>query len=210
MLIGISNIILDLGGVILDIDFQESIKAFQKLGINLMNADNNLALHIPFLDDFEKGLHTEAVFYDYIRNIGNPDLTNAAIESAWNAMLLQFPLRRLQILQQLQLHYNTFLLSNTNVIHERAFNKMLKATCGFESLGVFFDKVYYSHRLQMRKPDAAIFEMILNENGLIPSETLFVDDSLEHLATAQGLGILTIHLTKDMRMEHDIFKPKSE
>ena len=90
-------------------------------------------------------------------------------------MLLDMPLRRLQILQQLRIYHDLVLLSNTNEIHEAAFNKIIAGTHGY-GLGAFFDRVYYSHRVGMRKPDAEVFEMILNENGFLPEHTLFIDD----------------------------------
>jgi len=153
---------------------------------------------------------SEVEFYEYIQSIAASELSNEAIDNAWNAMLLRIPLRRLQILEQLRLHYHTILLSNTNVIHERAFNKMLKELVGFQNFGVFFDKVFLSHQVGMRKPDAAIFEMILQDLQLQAASTLFIDDSPQHIATAQSLGIQTILLSPPMTIEKDIFKPKNQ
>ena len=120
-------------------------------------------------------------------------------------MLLDFPLRRLQLLQQLRLYYDLFLLSNTNEIHEEEFNRVLMSSRGMPSLAVFFDKVYFSHRVGMRKPNREIFQMIL-DNGLKPEHTLFMDDSPQHIATAKEMGIQTIYLEKGMTIEDDIFK----
>ena len=125
-------------------------------------------------------------------------------------MLLDFPIRRLQILQQLALYYDLFLLSNTNEIHEEAFNKILMDAHGIPNIGVFFDKVYLSHRLGLRKPMKEIFERVLNDNGLKAEETLFIDDSPQHIAAAKELGIQTIYLEKGMTIEKDIFKPKEQ
>jgi FMN phosphatase YigB (HAD superfamily) len=112
----------------------------------------------------------------------------------------------LQILQQLRLHYDLFLLSNTNEIHEETFNNILMQAHGIPTIGVFFDKVYYSHRVGLRKPMKEIFERVLAENMLKPEHTLFIDDSPQHIAVAKELGIQTIYLEKGMTIEDDVFK----
>ncbi len=157
----------------------------------------------------ETGKIDEAEFVKRIQEHANTPLQYNEIIDAWNAIILNFPLRRLQILQQLQLHFNIFLLSNTNEIHEREFNKRLQQTCGYPSLAVFFDKVYLSHRVGLRKPNPEIFKKVLNDNHLKAEETLFIDDSLQHIEAAHTLGIQTIHMKDGMTIEENIFKAKS-
>jgi FMN phosphatase YigB (HAD superfamily) len=106
----------------------------------------------------------------------------------------------------LQLYYNLFLLSNTNEIHEEAFNGILMRTHGIPNIGVFFDKAYLSHRVGLRKPMKEIFERLMEESGLKPEETLFIDDSPQHVEGAKLLGIQTIYLEKGMTIEGDVFK----
>jgi putative hydrolase of the HAD superfamily len=109
-------------------------------------------------------------------------------------MLLDFPPQRLDVLEKVKPHYRTFLLSNTNAIHIEEYNKVLHKTFGVDNLSVYFDKEYYSHLIHMRKPDAEAFEIILRENNLNPSETLFIDDTQQHVEGARKLGILAHHL----------------
>lgn len=201
---GIKNIIFDLGGVILDIDYQRTVDAFKAAGLSRFEDEFIQSHQSAFFQSYECGAHSDEEFYDYIRKFCS--LKDSEIDYCWNAMLLRIPLRRLQILQQLQLHYNTFLLSNTNSIHEKAFNSMLKNVCGYEHFGVFFDKVYLSHRIGMRKPDAEIFKKVINDNALNTHETIFIDDSIQHITSAQQLGLHTIHLHGGMTIENDIFK----
>lgn len=205
---GIQNIIFDLGGVILDIDYNQTIAAFKALGVDDFELEFSQSTQQDFFDRFETGLADEAAFLEYARQRCTAGTSDQQILDAWNAMLLRIPLRRLQILQQLQLHYNTFLLSNTNLVHEKAFNQMLREVCGFQTLAVFFDKVYLSHHIGLRKPDEAVFRKILEENQLKASETLFIDDSIQHIEAARRLGIEAIHLQPGMTIEQDIFKPK--
>lgn len=204
----IQHIIFDLGGVLLNIDYLLTEQAFVQLGVHDFAARYSQLQQTPLFDDFEKGSITKETFIDAIKSMISQPVSEAQITAAWNAMLLEFPLRRLQILQQLQLHYNLFLLSNTNEIHEAKFNELLKQQTGFPGPGVFFDKVYYSHRIGMRKPDKAVFEFILQQNNLDTAQTLFIDDSPQHIEAAKALGIQTIWLQKGMTMEDDIFKPK--
>lgn len=204
----IKHIILDLGGVLLDIDYQRTEDAFVQLGIQDFAQHYTQAVQSDFFSDFETGKIDEQQFLSRINEWIPGGAKEEAIIAAWNAMLLDFPLRRLQILQQLQLHYDIVLLSNTNSIHERAFNQKLRSLCGFNSLAVFVDKIFYSHHIGMRKPDVATFEYVLNYTGFDPAHTLFVDDSQQHIAGAQTAGIQTIWMEKGMTIEEHIFLNK--
>lgn len=205
----VRHIILDLGGVILNIDHRKTAEAFAGLGVKNFADHFGPSLQTGLFEDFETGRVDSVAFAEGIRALSGQPLSDSDIEAAWNAMLLDLPLRRLQILQQLQLHFDLFLLSNTNALHEAAFNKILRAQCGFNTLAVFFDKVYFSHRTGYRKPDEAAFLKVLEENGLKPEVTLFVDDSEQHIAAARKMGLQTIWLKPGMSMETDIFKTKT-
>ncbi len=204
---GICNIIFDLGGVLLNLDYSATERAFEALGIPDFRQRFSQLRQDHFFDEWETGKLSTEAFIDGLRGAGGKHLGTEQIIDAWNAMLLDFPLRRLQILQQLRLRYELFLLSNTNEIHEEAFNKRLQEVCGWNSLGHFFEKIYFSHRVGLRKPGKEIFERILSDNGLKAAETLFIDDSPQHIETAKSLGFQTIFLEKGMTIEKDIFLP---
>ena len=206
MIKGIKHIIFDLGGVLLNIDYNLTEKAFIEAGIKNFPELYGQLQQSDLFDKWEMGLMERGEFISTLQKISDTPLTEAQILHAWNAMLLDFPVRRLQILQQLRLYYDLFLLSNTNEIHEESFNNILMRAHGFPNIGVFFDKVYLSHRVGMRKPNADIFQRILDDNGLKPEQTLFIDDSPQHIVTAKQLGIQTIFLEKGMTIEKDVFK----
>jgi putative hydrolase of the HAD superfamily len=208
MIQGIRHIIFDLGGVLLNIDYHRTEEAFIASGITNFGHLFSQLKQSPLFDDFEMGKISEQQFIAGLQSIAPGMLTEKQIITAWNAMLLDFPLRRLQLLQQMRLHYDLFLLSNTNEIHETAFNKILMDGHSIPNIGVFFDRVYLSHRVGLRKPMPEIFELVLNENSLSPEHTLFIDDSHQHIVAAQKLGIQTIYLEKGMTIENDIFKAK--
>jgi HAD superfamily hydrolase (TIGR01509 family) len=206
MITGVKHIIFDLGGVLLNIDYALTEKAFTDAGIvNFADMYTQLGQSDLF-DQLETGKIGREQFVAAIRDLCPVPITEEKVIECWNAMLLDFPVRRLQLLQQLRLYYDLVLLSNTNEIHEEAFNKIIYSDRGIPNIGVFFDKVYFSHRVGMRKPNKDIFERILEECSFKPGETLFIDDSLQHIATAKELGIQTIYLEKGMTIEEHIFK----
>ena len=153
MIQGIRHIIFDLGGVLLNIDYQLTEKAFIDLGINNFGQIYSQLQQTPLFDRFETGKIGREEFIATLKNASQVPVTDRQIEDAWNAMLLNYPIRRLQILQQLRNYYDLYLLSNTNEIHEQAFTGILERNHGMPGLGVFFDKVYLSHRIGMRKPN---------------------------------------------------------
>lgn len=208
LLQNIRSIIFDLGGVILNIDYGATENAFRALGVPEFEKQFSQLRQNAFFDDWETGRITPEEWLAGIKDACGTTLTEAQITHAWNAMLLDFPLSRLRLLQQLRNRYDLFLLSNTNAIHEAAFNEILRQQTGLPSPGVLFDKVYYSHRIGLRKPDEAPFRKILEENGLQAAETLFIDDSPQHIETARRIGLQTIHLTPPKTIE-DIFRSTS-
>jgi len=208
MIEGIKHIIFDLGGVLLNIDYSLTENAFIDAGVTNFPQLYSQLQQSDLFDRWETGKMSREEFIRSMKQASATPLTEQQILDAWNAMLLDFPVRRLQILQQLRLYYDLFLLSNTNEIHEETFNNTLMNAHGIPNIGVFFDKVYLSHRVGMRKPMVEIFERVLSDNGLKAEETLFIDDSPQHIEAAQKAGIRTIYLEKGMTIEDDVFKAK--
>lgn len=208
MIQGIKHIIFDLGGVLLNIDYNLTEQAFIAAGVTNFHELYSQLRQSDLFDKLEMGQIPPEEFIAAMQRASETSITEAQVVAAWNAMLLDFPVRRLQILQQLRLYHDLFLLSNTNEIHEAAFNDILMRSHGIPNIGVFFDKVYLSHRIGLRKPMKEIFERVLNDNGLQPGHTLFIDDSPQHIAAAKALGIQTIYLEKGMSIEGDVFKGK--
>jgi len=131
----------------------------------------------------------------------NRSLTDAEIDGAWNALLLGVPAGKHEILLQLKERYRTFLLSNNNAIHYKRCMESIQEHYGIADNSGFFEHAYYSHLMGMRKPNADIFEAVLAERGLVPEETLFIDDSPQHLKTAAALGMHTALCTKEHPLE---------
>ncbi|HEY9535121.1 MAG TPA: HAD family phosphatase, partial [Mucilaginibacter sp.] len=171
-------------------------EAWKALGIN--NADEFYG-HRKQDDVFnalERGEITPSAFRDRIRELTHkPELTDQQIDDAWNAILIGIPKGNHELLLQLKDKYRTFLLSNINAIHYDYVHGYLKREYNIDDNSGLFEKVYYSHLVGKRKPDAGIFEQVLQENSLDPAETLFIDDSPQHLETAKKLGLQTYLMT---------------
>ena len=195
ILSNLSTIIFDLGGVVLDLDTNRSIKAFANL--SGLREDE---IYAKFLNEewsyaFEKGEIDAATFRNEVRRSLNAKLMDKQIDDAWNAMLVDLPLSRLQMIDKLRAKYQTFVLSNTNAIHVNTFDKMVAATTDGGRIADFFDKIYYSHELGMRKPDTDIFSLVINAHQLDPGETLFIDDMKVNINAAESVGLRTLHLS---------------
>jgi glucose-1-phosphatase len=197
-------IIFDLGGVLLNIDYQKTITEFKKLGIHDFEMVYSKARQQRLFDEYEKGTISSEDFVSALAGWCREGISTEEITAAWNAMLLDFPKERLTVLEKLRKSHRTFLLSNTNEIHIRQYSIYLQETFGFTCLKKYFEKQYYSWETGMRKPDREIFLHVLRENGLKPEKTLFIDDSIQHVEGARGAGITAFHLTKDMTIL-DIF-----
>lgn len=190
----IKNIIFDLGGVILDLAVESTLHLFSALSGHDVKKVKELFIATPAFYDFEKGLIDETAFRDNIRKVYGVNASDKAIDQAWNAMLGGLPAARLDLLKRLKTQYNTYLLSNTNTIHLNYINVNVVPNTGESSLDVFFHKAYYSHLMNKRKPDADIYLQVLEENNLLPHETLFLDDNADNVAGAKTLGIHAIHV----------------
>lgn len=190
----IKLIIFDLGGVIINIDYKKTEDAFGKFGIKASNALYSKLHQTELFDDMETGKISAHEFRQGLRKHADVEMNDQQIDDAWCAMLLDLPAPRLELLTSVSQNYNSCLLSNTNEIHIREFNKYLHRTFDVPDITSFFNKVYYSHDIQMRKPHTEIFEYVLRDQGVDASETFFIDDSPQHIEGARKLGIQAYHL----------------
>lgn len=192
----IENIIFDLGGVLLNIDYVKTVDAFKSLGMSDPEQAFTKEVQSDFFQQFEKGLISETVFISEI-NKEFKDATPQQIVDAWCALLGDFPIERFEFLKTLSKKYRLFLLSNTNIIHLKAFQKIIDESVGWINFTSLFEGIGYSHELNMRKPDTEIFLKMMNKYSLNPNKTCFIDDTDVHVATANSLGITAFHLTDD-------------
>lgn len=185
----IKNVIFDFGGILVNLDKEATLKAFRALGYDADAYIGTYAQKGPFAP-LEAGLITEKEFVEEIRKQACSEVpAPEQICRAWNAMLTGIPESRLRMLISLKRRYRLFLLSNTNIIHWK-YSEPFFAFEGRRPKD-YFERIYLSYECHLVKPDKAFFQKVLMDNGLIPDETLFIDDSADNCRVAAELGIHT-------------------
>jgi putative hydrolase of the HAD superfamily len=193
----IDTILLDLGGVLIDVDYHASARAFAALGIGDFDALYSKARQDHLFDGFETGALSPAQFRDRIRELLGPDLDDPMIDGCWNAMLGTIPPERIALVEALKQGYQVLLLSNTNAIHVPAFEAIVARDLGINDFKALFHGAYYSCEMGLRKPDAAVYHHVLQLHGADPTRTLFIDDSIQHVIGAREAGLQAEHLDLD-------------
>jgi len=188
----IKNIVFDLGGVLVDLDFKSAINGLQKAGFANVKEQLQAFDREGIFQKFELGEMTAEEFRSAIRENSTVTLTDEEVDALWNLMLLEIPREKLELILDLRGKYMVYLLSNTNSIHwdyvcKNAFNYR-----GFR-VSDYFEKTFLSFEMHLAKPDKAIFERMLEDANLLAEETLFIDDSEANCKAAAEVGIHAHH-----------------
>jgi FMN phosphatase YigB (HAD superfamily) len=193
------NILFDLGGVILDINVQATLKKFYELGFpaELMQYPHTMNTDLFFR--YQTGKIDTDQFRNEIRITAGIEMSDEDFDDAWNSMLVRIPGERTTLLKKLSKHYDLYLLSNTSPLHVRVFEKMYLEVAG-ETMQEVFKKLYYSHMIGQHKPDAEAWEYVIKDAPLKARETLFLDDSIQNIKAAQELGFQAIHIHERMQL----------
>ena len=191
---GFDTLLLDLGGVLIDVDYHASARAFAALGFPNFDGLYTKAKQTDLFDRFETGQLSPSGFRDAVRDILGTALSDAEIDASWNAMLGSIPQARIDLVERLKEHYQVLLLSNTNAIHVPAFEAIVGRENGIADFKGLFHGAYYSCEIGMRKPDAVVFHHVLSRHGADPERTLFIDDSIQHVHGARAAGLNAEHL----------------
>lgn len=194
-LTGIKNIIFDLGRVLLNINPLLTQVELSRLGYR-PDDESRGAKDDEIVIKLECGKISPSDFINAVKAIVKEGTTSANIINAWNAMLLDFPEQHVNTLRSLSKNYKVYLLSNSNQIHFDSYTKTFRDTYGLE-LSDLFDKMWFSFQIGIVKPEPGIFIHVLQDGGLRPEETLFIDDTLMHVEAAEKLGIRGFHLIGD-------------
>jgi putative hydrolase of the HAD superfamily len=191
----IKNLLLDMGGVILDVSYQRVIETFKSYGIENFDKVYTQAKQVEIIDLFEEGKCSAEEFRDGVRKLVGKELSNEQIDKAWFSMILEIPRDVIQLLGVLKLKYRLFLFSNTNVLHIEYLKKEFERQLGFDLFNCVFDKAFFSNEIHHRKPHPESFKYVLEQAGIEAEETLFIDDSKQHLEGASKVGLNTYWLT---------------
>lgn len=185
---GIHTILFDLGGVLLNINPGKTIEAFGQLGMEQLIGDKGLTYDHEIFYLMEQGKVTPDEFRNGVRKLLPIEVTDQQIDSAWTAMLIDFPAIRVQLLQNLAQEFDLYLFSNTNAIHVEKYFDIFRQEHGFE-VTTLFKKVFHSNEVGYRKPSAESFQEIIRLSGVCPEETLFIDDSMHNVEGAMACGL---------------------
>ena len=166
----IEALIFDLGGVLISIDYEKTIHAFENLGMLDFNSVYSQAAQTNLFDDFETGNISAQRFINSLLPFLKPGTSPNKVVQAWNAMILDVPSQKTDLLKRLKKKYPIFLLSNTNELHVPVVRREWSKTTD-EPMEDFFTKIYFSNEIHLRKPNRDIFEFVCEEQQLIPEKT---------------------------------------
>ncbi|MBT9315568.1 HAD family hydrolase [Leptothoe spongobia] len=199
----VDSIIFDLGGVIVNLNYDLTIQALSRLAGYDIAKQYSQQGQAEIFSQFEVGAITAAEFRQGMKQLFGFEASDEAIDAAWSALILDFPFERVELVRQVGQKKRIFLLSNINELH------LVTVDCKFaEAMGTHiatlaeqFERTYYSHLVCDRKPNASIFQRVIDDNHLDPAKTLFLDDTAHNLQAAQQLGLQTILITESRPIE---------
>jgi len=197
---GIKNIIFDFGGVLFEIDYHLPVKAFAQLGYTKFADIYSQANQNPIFDLLETGKISNEEFMQFLHN-QVPNATRQQVDDAWNCILLHIMPEQVSLVKKVRdAGYRTFMLSNTNAIHVAEFEKMIAQKMSMDDFQSCFEKIHYSNVIGIKKPYPETYLKLCEWHHLKPDETLFIDDSLQHVEGARKAGLKAYHLKSGERL----------
>lgn len=190
----LKNLIFDLGDVIIPIDLTAPVRNFAMLANMPEDEVRVIWKQHDIWNQYETGLIDDMAFRDHVRRLlNNAAWADEVIDTAWNTVLLDLPVERVERIKDLSKTHRLFLLSNTSPIHIRQVNQLLM-NLNQPTLEELFERVFYSYEVRMTKPSPLIYQYVLDEAGLVAEETAFFDDNAANIQAAAGLGIQAVHV----------------
>lgn len=183
----VRNLLFDLGNVLIDIDIPGAHTRIRQL----FREDASKEVIDQALLKYECGKISTEIFINALLSQSQRHVQALDIIEAWNSMLIGMPASRIDMLYQLKPHFPLYVLSNTNALHIEWVHRYMKREHGLHRFEDLFTTTYYSHLVRDRKPNASIFEFITADAGIVPEQTLFLDDLPENIETAESIGFQT-------------------
>ncbi len=173
------------------VHFSRAVRSFNALaGSQTTSLEFGRDRQSSLFHDYERGYFSTKFFLDSLRKaIGRP-VSDKEVTDAWNSILLGVIPDRKALLEQLSQRYHVSILSNINALH----HNHIKDECDWLFASV--EERFLSYEMGMRKPDAIIFDEVLNRLEVAPEAALFIDDSLPNIEAARNFGINTLWLEK--------------
>ena len=188
------SLLFDLGNVLLPIDLDRTYLAFAQYSLKY-NAEQikSLTIHNELWQKYEAGLQSNDDFRDTLRKELSLQCTDLEFDSAFSALLLDYPQNTYTWLENIANKYPIHLLSNTSEIHANVFTKIPLGPNG-ETIFELFSEIYYSFQLGMTKPNPNIYLHVLDQLGIAAKDLIFFDDNENNIKSAQSLGINAYHI----------------
>jgi len=202
---GIKNLFIDLGGVLINIDFKKTYDAFHELGIQDAYNLNDRPEVLQLFLDFECGKFSPDELLVRLSSLSGYQGNRAPLVSAFCALLRDYKPGVIELVQELTKTYRVFLLSNTNALHAEYFNGKLRAEYGINGFEELMEQAFYSHDLGYRKPDHHIFKKAIKLANVVPQETLFIDDLPDNIVAAEACGLRGVVVDEEYTLV-DVFK----
>ncbi|WP_420575484.1 HAD family hydrolase [Ekhidna sp.] len=194
LLQGIDAVIFDFGNVLIDLDYPKVIRKFSEVAKKNQEEIEELVVTAPVLQKFEMGMIGPEEFRANINKLLGTNMGERQFESIWNTMLKSITKERMDKVLKIGEKFDTYILSNTNMIHEIAYEEMIMEETGRMSLRDFVKEVYYSHEIGMRKPNLNCYKFVIDDIGIYPSRMLFLDDRLDNVEGAQRAGMKAVQI----------------
>ncbi len=202
---GIDAIIFDFGNVLIDLNYPEVIRRFTEVAKKNKERVEELVVTAPVLQEFEMGMIGSDEFRTKINSLLGTNMGELQFEDIWNSMLKSITKERMDKVIKIGERFDTFILSNTNKIHEIAYDEMIMMENGKDTLRDFVKKVYYSHEMGMRKPNLDCYKFVIDDIGCDPSGMLFLDDRLDNIEMARKAGMRAIQIFDPDKQLNEIF-----
>lgn len=205
LLQGIDAVIFDFGNVLIDLDYPRVIREFSEVANKNEDEIEEMVVTAPILQRFERGMSTPEEFRKEINALLGIDLSDAQFDGIWNSMLKSVTKERMNKVLQIGERFDTYLLSNSNIIHELAYEEMIMEATGRPSVRDFVKEVYFSHELGMRKPNLDIYRHVIEDIDNYPSRMLFLDDRLDNVEAARIAGMKAVQIFDPEQQLNELF-----
>ncbi|PZX52467.1 putative hydrolase of the HAD superfamily [Algoriphagus ratkowskyi] len=188
-------LIFDLGNVIIDLDYSKALQRIkEEVSFEFYEKVDGFYL-TDFHKDYEIGIIDSGQFRDAVRSYFQQSWTDEKVDELWNCLLLKIPLNRLKLISKLRENFQVGVLSNTNLIHIHAVNRILQQDHGLENFDPIFDWVFLSHEMGLAKPNIEIYEKMLVDLDTSAGRVIFFDDLFANVEGARAVGIQAVHVT---------------
>ncbi len=185
--VGVECLIFDLGGVLVDLDWERCVNQFVEIGVDNIDDILSTTHQKGFLLDYELGTISTEEFREKVRELSSKSPSDSEIDDALTALLVGFPKEKLDLLYELKKRYKVLMLSNTN---KKSFEFIVEEFISKDGKQIedYFDKCYLSYEMGLSKPSEEIYQAILQDFNLTPEACMFFDDSPVNVEAAKKLG----------------------